>query len=456
MLRFSLGSRAIVAIAAVSLASCAIEEESTEEESLGEAEQEATVCAGDDVVHGIDVSYYQGDIDWNAVKADGWQFAITRINHSDFMDPKFDTNWAAIKEVGMIRGAYQYFEPGEDVAYQAQIVVDKLGMLGPGDLPAVIDVETTTGLGPAAVAAAVGEWLDIVEAGTGKRPIIYTGKYFWQDNVGSADYAEYPLWHAQYPNACQGGPTPPGCGCANIADQWSDWAVWQYSSTGSVAGISGNVDVNVWKGTYEDLVAFANQGGYGADLASIEAPETVLAGETFTARVTYINSGASAWDAQTKLGTTGPRDRMSPFYDPTWAGESRPAVVSGSVAPRQAYTFELTMSAPSAPGVYSESFGLVQEAVTWFADQGGPPDDAVTLSIQVIDTFPNGSGGGGSEGGGSVGGGGNAAEDGGDPPGGLDCSCTAVGTSTGGHGRLAAFGLLFALSLLRRPRAAKA
>jgi len=320
---------------------CAVEEPSHEAVAEADAAIQASFT---NIVHGIDVGYDQDDTDCNTITKASYGFAITRINHSDFMDPKFEQNWAGIQSVGMLRGAYQYFEPDVDVAWQAQVVIDAVGVLGPGDLPCVIDVESTGENGvvpPAQLAQAVGEWLDLVEAGTGKRPIIYTGKYFWQDNVASADYAGYPLWHAQYPNACQPpAMPPPGCGsCANIADQWSEVAVWQYSSSGSVPGIAGNVDLNVFNGSYDDLLAFASAGGYGASLVSVDVPATVLPGETFTARITVGNTGASAFDASTRLGTTEPRDRESAFYDASWPATNRPAAVSGSVAPGAEHTF---------------------------------------------------------------------------------------------------------------------
>jgi lysozyme len=401
-----------------------------ETEEVGEASQAVEVCF-DETVRGIDVSYYQGDIDWAAVAGAGYGFAITRINHSDFMDPKFDQNWAAIKEVGMLRGAYQYFEPGEDVPTQAQIVIDKLGMLGPGDLPAVIDVETTSGVGPQQVEDAVGLWLELVEAGTGKKPIIYTGKYFWQDNVGSSAFSDYLLWHAQYPNACQppANEPPPTCsGCANIADQWTDVAVWQYSSSGSVPGIAGNVDLNVFNGTLAELTAIANGGGsLAARVDSIEAPATVLAGESFSVRIVATNTGGAPWDSNTRIGTTEPRDRPSEFASPSWVNDGRPAQVGGTVDAGASYTFELAFKAPSEPGAYNEHFGFVQEGVAWFADQGGPPDDSIALAIQVVQGSPNGGGPGGASAGG--------AGAGGDSSGDADDGCS-VSNPRRGDGRL--------------------
>src|SRR5262245_7454277 len=105
-----LASKAAIVAFTVLAPACAVEASaetrapgrSTEvgEEEVGTVEQAAEVCPGEQVVHGIDVSYYQGDIDFNAVAGAGYQFAITRINHGDFMDPKFDDNWAQIKAAG--------------------------------------------------------------------------------------------------------------------------------------------------------------------------------------------------------------------------------------------------------------------------------------------------------------------------------------------------------------------
>jgi MYXO-CTERM domain-containing protein len=203
------------------------------------------ICADGDTVFGIDVSYYQGDIDWNAVAADGVEYAIVRVSHStQFFDPEFDTNLAGSRAAGLHTGVYQYFEPDEDPIAQADLLLEALGPLQPGDLPPVIDVESTAGLPPAQVAAAVREWVDHVEAALGVPPIIYTGYYFWNDSVASADFGSYPLWIAWY-NECPG----------HVPTGWSEWAFHQYCDCGTVAGISGQVDVNRFNGSLADLAA---------------------------------------------------------------------------------------------------------------------------------------------------------------------------------------------------------
>jgi lysozyme len=117
---------------------------------------------------------------------------------------------AQIKSVGLVRGAYQYFEPGQDALAQADMVVQKVGLLGPGDLPVQLDMEATGGQSSATIVSKAKAWSDRVTAGTGKRPMVYTARYFWNDNVGSTDFASYPLWVANY-----------GVSCPNTPDAWS-------------------------------------------------------------------------------------------------------------------------------------------------------------------------------------------------------------------------------------------
>ena len=223
------------------------------------------ICADGETQFGIDVSYYQGDIDWNAVAGDGVKFALVRVSHStQFFDPQFDANLAGSRAAGIHTGVYQYFEPDEDPIAQADLLLEHLGPLQPGDLPPMIDVESTGGQSPAAVASAVRAWVDHVEAALGVRPLIYTGYYFWQDNVSSPDFGDYPLWIAWYGVDCPG----------NIPTGWSQWAFHQYCDCGSVAGISGNVDVNRFNGTLADLEALGAApepcGYIGADGGTID------------------------------------------------------------------------------------------------------------------------------------------------------------------------------------------
>lgn len=214
------------------------------------AEQAVVYCGGANKVEGIDVSYWQGSsINWAQVRASGKRFAFLRLSYGAQagVDSTFRRNWTETKANGILRGAYQYFLPAQDTTAQANLVVRELGVLGAGDLPAVIDVEQTpNGVTPAAYAQKVADWISIVERGTGKKPIIYSGKYFWNDNVQSSAFLDNPLWLPAYTTGCPDTPRP-----------WTKWTFWQYSDSGSVSGIPGNVDVNVFDGTYAQLEALA-------------------------------------------------------------------------------------------------------------------------------------------------------------------------------------------------------
>ena len=216
--------------------------------SVGDAEQATVVCGAGPAVKGIDVSSYQGVVDWAAARADGVEYAFIRAGDgATFTDPQFARNWSGAQAAGVLRGAYQFFRPAQDPIAQADRMLAVIAG-APGDLPPVIDVEDAGGLGPDVVEAAVRAWIDRVRPVLGREPIIYTGFYFWRDQVGAPDMTASPLWHAQYTTA----------DCPNIAPPWPGWAFWQYTAMGRVAGITGDVDVNRFNGTREDLAAFAD------------------------------------------------------------------------------------------------------------------------------------------------------------------------------------------------------
>src|SRR6185436_18392344 len=156
--------------AALSLAACTVESEDGDREDVGRAASDIVICPGNSSVLGIDVSYYQGNIDWNAVRDFGVKFAIARKSDGTFMDAKFQQNWDGIKAAGLICGVYQYFEPDGDPVVQANIVIDAVGKLGAGDLPAMIDVEAAGNVTTGQYADRIQTWIDLVEAGTGKPP----------------------------------------------------------------------------------------------------------------------------------------------------------------------------------------------------------------------------------------------------------------------------------------------
>ena len=210
----------------------------------------ARVCASGTVTKGIDVSYYQGTINWTSVANSGIKFAFIRVSDgTGFHDPKFTSYWAGAHNAGIIRGAYQFFRPAQSVSGQANLLISALGgHYTPGDLPPVLDVEDAGGESAATVASKIRQWVDQVKGTLGVDPIIYTGKYFWRDQVGGpTSFVNNALWIAQYTSLCPDLPSP-----------WARWTFWQNTETGSVSGISGQMDLDQFNGTLADLQAFAN------------------------------------------------------------------------------------------------------------------------------------------------------------------------------------------------------
>lgn len=197
---------------------------------------------------GIDVSHWQGTVDWQRVAGDGVAFAFIKATEGgDYVDPQFVANWDGAARAGVLRGAYHFFRPQTDAAAQAQQFLRTVGVRA-GDLPPVLDVEVTDGRSAAQIAAGVRTWLEIVESATGRRPILYTRASFWTAQMG-AGFGAYPLWVAHY------GAVEPA-----VPSGWDRWTFWQHSDAGRVAGISGDVDLNWFAGDAADLQAFARTG----------------------------------------------------------------------------------------------------------------------------------------------------------------------------------------------------
>jgi GH25 family lysozyme M1 (1,4-beta-N-acetylmuramidase) len=239
----------------VSLAACGPSQES----NLGATEEELTVCARGATVLGIDVSHYDGTINWAGVKRDSFAFAFMKATEGlTYLDPTFATNWAGAGRNGIIRGAYHYFHASDDPIQQADYFISKAGIPQPGDLPLTLDLEDSSfdSLTAAQVSEAALQFMQRLEEKTGRKPIYYTSARVFNTLLGTpAGWGGYPLWVVGWGVTCPNVPSPP----------WSDWVFWQITDTGSVdGGISGNVDVNRFNGTLADLQAFVNP-GVGSD-----------------------------------------------------------------------------------------------------------------------------------------------------------------------------------------------
>lgn len=200
---------------------------------------------------GVDVSSHQGTIDWNRVRTSGLSFAIVRVSDgTQHPDSQFQRNWAGAKSAGLVRGVYQYFRPTQNAEAQADLLVNAVGTLDPGDLPPVLDLETLDGASSSAVSAAVTKWINRVKARTGLTAMIYVSPGFWNGMTNRPPVAGVPLWVAHW-----------GASSPQVPAAWSGWAFWQTSDHATVQGIATKVDEDYFHGTPADLRAFAASHG---------------------------------------------------------------------------------------------------------------------------------------------------------------------------------------------------
>lgn len=203
---------------------------------------------------GIDVSHYQGAIDWASVAGSDVTFCFIKATQgSSYVDPYFHQNWAASAAAGLLRGAYHFGVPSEDPVAQASRFHEVVGPLDARALPPVLDLETMDGQTPADVLQWTLAFLANADALFQRQTILYTDAGFWQplQNLpGCQVLAARPLWLAAY--TAQPRVPPP----------WAAWTFWQYSSGScnggcAVTGVEGSVDQDLFAGTVAQLAALS-------------------------------------------------------------------------------------------------------------------------------------------------------------------------------------------------------
>lgn len=195
-------------------------------------------------IHGIDVSSYQGKIDWQQVKAmveDSVRvhFAIIKATEGVAMvDSYFQRNWREAAKTGITCSAYHYFKPNKSGTWQARFFLQTV-QFEKGDLPPVIDIEELNGMSPQKMREELSEFIHHIERKTGVKPIIYSGLSFYNDYL-KGHFDGYPLWIAHY--------YQPKLKLAK-----DKWIFWQHSDRARISGIGHVVDFNSFNG---DQAAF--------------------------------------------------------------------------------------------------------------------------------------------------------------------------------------------------------
>jgi lysozyme len=200
-------------------------------------------------IHGVDVSGWQGQVDWAKVRNSGRLFAFAKATEGQtFVDSTFLSNRLGMAGAGLtLRGFYHFARPDRNsAAAEAAHFIRTVGPLAPGEV-AVLDLEVAPGPGVGDWAA---EWLGLVAKATGRTPILYSYQSYLY-SVPTSRLTQYPLWVAAWGTNDGSVPaTPPK------TDRWSRWTWWQYTSNAQVPGITGRVDDNLFFGSASELAAY--------------------------------------------------------------------------------------------------------------------------------------------------------------------------------------------------------
>jgi GH25 family lysozyme M1 (1,4-beta-N-acetylmuramidase) len=222
----------------------------------------STAKAGDDIsiqttTPGIDVSHWQGSINWTSVRNAGVQWAYIKATEgTSYKDPQFNTNYVNAYYAGVIRGAYHFARPSYSSGYtQANYFASNGGAWSADNrtLPGALDLEgSCAGLSQSSMRSWILSFYNQYKARTTRDVVIYTTASWWNTCTGSwtGMYTKSPLWVAHWGVST---PTLPA-GWA----QYSTWTMWQYTNCRSVSGISGCVDGDYFHGDRTRLLALAN------------------------------------------------------------------------------------------------------------------------------------------------------------------------------------------------------
>ena len=197
-------------------------------------------------IHGIDISHYQGTINWEVLRNQGMidkcpiRFIMIKATEgSTRVDSKFQENFEQALEYGFTRGVYHFYSVHSSAEQQARFFINTV-KLQKGDLPPVLDVEhKPKSQTDEEFKKSVLQWLNMVEHHYQVKPIIYTYYKFKMQYLSDEVFDQYPYWIAHY--------------YVDSVAYKGAWKFWQYTDVGKLPGIKGHVDFNIYNGSYYDL-----------------------------------------------------------------------------------------------------------------------------------------------------------------------------------------------------------
>ncbi|MCG7459995.1 glycoside hydrolase family 25 protein [Corynebacterium sp. ACRPF] len=202
---------------------------------------------------GIDVAAHQHPggmpIDWSKVRSDGQSFAFVKATEGgDWVNPHYVQDIQAANAAGLKTGAYHYARPAGDAKTQAANFAAQIALAPDQTLPPALDIEVAEGKSAAQLEQWIEEFTSELKRLTGRTPMIYTYKYFWMGQMNNSQkFSDMPLWLAAYQDQA-----PEAVG------GWKELSFWQRSGSGKVAGISTDVDMNLFNGSKQQLQSFSD------------------------------------------------------------------------------------------------------------------------------------------------------------------------------------------------------
>ena len=341
---------------------------------------------------GIDVSHYQGKIQWPKVVGAGITFSFGKATESTtYTDPTYETNRRGAEAAGITFGAYHFGRPGgsgdagiiANAIAQADYFLD-VAQPQAGELPPVLDLESKGALAVAGLQKWTSAWLDHVAARTGVEAFVYASPSFWKTALGdTTDIANagYPLWIAHWTT----DPSP-----LLPAENWGgrNWTFWQHSSHGTVTGISPQVDLDRFRGPDASVAAI---GKYPTGLPQPSAAPTIV-GTAQSGKTLAAVSGAWAGGKPVLFTYQWQRcDAAGAGCVPIVGATTEtylPATDDVGHALTVAVTAQSTAgtasaSSPPTPAITSSGSTVTRPAATSPPNVSGTPQAGQTLSLTV-------------------------------------------------------------------------
>ncbi|MCX6116997.1 MAG: GH25 family lysozyme [Proteobacteria bacterium] len=194
---------------------------------------------------GIDVSHHQGEIDWTKVRKDHIRFAYIKATEGgDFKDPKFLQNWREAKTAGLRVGAYHFFTLCRPVEDQIANFLTTISFED-DSLPPALDLEflgnCKDSIQKVTLPSDIEIFINAIKQKFGKDPVLYTTYEFYDAHLRSSSLKLNNVWIRSI---------------FGFPDEDPKWILWQYANRGRIKGIDTPVDLNAYRGTFEDFYLF--------------------------------------------------------------------------------------------------------------------------------------------------------------------------------------------------------